>query len=461
MRIRLSLVQNSFVGASWFLLVACSGSTPNSGDQPSAASGGNNATTGQGGNTSVGNGGAAQVGGNQTTTSASTGGTTTSTGTGGVAPSNGGAVATGGATGAGGSPAAGGVTTSVGGATTTVGGATNRGGATTGVGGATSNGGNTARGGTTSTGGSTSTSTCVDTPRSSESCADAKAWGFCTQTWFSNCQVTCGTCSSGSGNGGAPSAGGATSTTVGGGSATGGAATTATGGSTGGASVPLLSNGTQGKTTRYWDCCKPSCGWKANAQAAGKSSPATSCAKDGSTTVGPDDKNACEGGPAYQCNWGAPWQAGPNLSYGYAAFNGSNCGKCYQLDFTGTGDNAGAKALAGKTMIVQAVNIGSIEANQFDLLIPGGGVGVMDACTKNNAQWGAGTGGAQYGGFLTTCGTNMSCITDMCKTAFGSNAALMAGCSWFVGWFGAANNPGIKYAEVSCPAELSSKSGLR
>jgi hypothetical protein len=226
--------------------------------------------------------------------------------------------------------------------------------------------------------------------------------------------------------------------------------------------VTPLTNGTDGRTTRYWDCCKPSCAWKANAQSAGKSNPATSCGKDGGSQVGADTQSVCSGGSAYQCNWGVPWQVSSTLSYGYAAFNGTNCGKCYQLDFTGAGDNPGAQTLKGKSMIVQAINIGDIGANHFDILIPGGGVGANNGCSGGNGMWTSGAAtGVTYGGFLATCGNNASCITDMCKAAFGSNTSLMAGCTWFTGWFAAANNPGIKYAEVSCPGEITTKSGLR
>ena len=36
--------------------------------------------------------------------------------------------------------------------------------------------------------------------------------------------------------------------------------------------ITRLNGGTGGTTTRYWDCCKPSCGWTANA-----SNPVNSC----------------------------------------------------------------------------------------------------------------------------------------------------------------------------------------
>jgi hypothetical protein len=55
-----------------------------------------------------------------------------------------------------------------------------------------------------------------------------------------------------------------------------------------------------GKTTRYWDCCKGSCGW------AGKASvnkPITSCDKNDNPLSNMAAKNACDtgGGEAYMC----------------------------------------------------------------------------------------------------------------------------------------------------------------
>jgi hypothetical protein len=225
-----------------------------------------------------------------------------------------------------------------------------------------------------------------------------------------------------------------------------------------------LTNGKDGTTTRYWDCCKPSCGWSANAAQNGKS-PTRSCSIDGTTTVSADTQSACTGGTAYQCFAAAPWAVSDTLAYGFAATGGGNasCGKCYQLDFTGTGDNGNASALSKKSMIVQAINIGSdVASSQFDLLIPGGGFGIYNACagSSSTAQWGNVNGGAQYGGFLSTCGTNMSCVTNMCQAAFGNKPALMAGCQWFTTWFNGASNPRIKYAEVPCPAALTAKSGM-
>ena len=283
---------------------------------------------------------------------------------------------------------------------------------------------------------------CTDiVPPGNDSCANAVEWGWCTADWIGDyCAATCGRCGSSSDGGTGAGTGG---------SATGGGSASPTGGTgSGDLSVPRLNGGQQATTTRYWDCCKPSCAWAGNV---GGMQPATACGNDGNSTVGADAKNACEsGGTAFQCNWGVPWQVGPSLSYGYVAFNSGGCGTCYQLDFPN-----------GKTMIVQVINIGAMSGTNFDLLIPGGGVGAMNACTQNGTMWGNVDAGAQHGGFLATCGPNMSCITDMCQNAFGSNAALMAGCEWFTGWFGAQDNPNVTYAQTDCPAEITNKSGLR
>lgn len=65
--------------------------------------------------------------------------------------------------------------------------------------------------------------TCTDTPRPYETCANAKAWGFCGQSWFAGyCDITCGVCSAGTGGASSVAATGGASSV----SATGGAAAT-------------------------------------------------------------------------------------------------------------------------------------------------------------------------------------------------------------------------------------------
>jgi hypothetical protein len=264
------------------------------------------------------------------------------------------------------------------------------------------------------------------------------------------------------GSGGGPSAGG------------GGPGSTAGSGS----SVPPIQGGCDGYATRYWDCCKPHCGWKDNAPAG--ANPLAACDKaDNSLGGSYDAKNACEaGGTAYLCHAMVPWAVNDKVAYGYtavAASGGDICGRCYQLQFTGVSKNAGedpgSAALAGKSMIVQATNIGGdVGSGQFDINVPGGGVGMYNACSS---QWGvpAGDLGEQYGGFLPTCKQQVgrtdhaalkSCVMQSCMNVFEAHGLteLAAGCRWFVDWFEVADNPSVKYKEVACPSELSGK-GIR
>ncbi len=258
-----------------------------------------------------------------------------------------------------------------------------------------------------------------------------------------------------------PSTGGVPATAVrnaGGSSPTGGRAPTGGSKATGGTSTTGSLNppitGSEGFATRYWDCCKPSCAW---------STAVPACQQDGKTRI--SDRNAksgCDsGGNAYECYDFAPWyDAATNLSYGFAAYNAAGCGACFQLQFTGTsnGSATGAAAIKGKQMIVQIINIGNIAAGQFDLLIPGGGVGERTAgCT---AQWGSVELGATYGGLLLSCDNDPTCMAGKCQSVFGNIPAMLAGCNWFTGWFSSADNPKVIYKQVSCPSQLTSKSGI-
>jgi hypothetical protein len=153
------------------------------------------------------------------------------------------------------------------------------------------------------------------------------------------------------------------------------------------------------------------------------------------------------------CYWGAPWSVSSTVSYGYAAYNGVACGTCYQLDFTGGAAN-------GKSMIVQVINIGGLSAGQFDLLIPGGGVGAMNACNANGNMWNGLNLGEQFGGLLKSCNNDCSCMKQKCQSAFGSNSAMLAGCNWFTDWFQCADNPSIVYKQISCPSDITNKSGI-
>lgn len=241
---------------------------------------------------------------------------------------------------------------------------------------------------------------------------------------------------------------------------------------------PPVQGGSTGWSTRYWDCCKPHCGWRGNTQHFGD--PLPSCDANNNIVADENATSGCTGGGAYTCYNLAPWvePSNPNISYGYAATHANSdiCGRCYQLEFTGPSSNSpndpGSEALRGKTMIVQATNIGGdVGSGQFDLLIPGGGVGLFNGCST---QWGIPSNqlGAQYGGLLTACKQELggnrsrqeykSCLANKCRNVFGSRGLnqLEQGCLWHAEWFEAADNPGFRYKEIACPSELSDKTGM-
>jgi len=83
-----------------------------------------------------------------------------------------------------------------------------------------------------------------------------------------------------------------------------------------------------GVTTRYWDCCKASCGWAGKASV---SEPVLTCQKDGVTAAGVNEQSGCNGGPAYMCNNQQPWSISANLSYGYAAAHIAVCISAYKF----------------------------------------------------------------------------------------------------------------------------------
>lgn len=293
-----------------------------------------------------------------------------------------------------------------------------------------------------------------------EPCSIWVDWGHCGADWLQGfCNKTCGRCSGSSSSSGSGGSTGATSTKSGGSGATVGT-TSAT--LSGGPTVSRLGNDAQvGYATRYWDCCKPHCAWPGNANGNMRM-----CTEQNQSLGDSGASSSCDGGPAYTCWDMAPWAVSDTLAYGYAATpgGGSDCGKCYQLDFTGESkDNPGddgAKAIANKTMIVQATNKGyDVAGGQFDLLIPGGGVGAFNGCSK---QWKVDNSqlGAQYGGFALSCNYDKECTRKKCESVFASMEPLRKGCLFYVDWLETADNPRVRYKQVPCPAALSSKSGI-
>ncbi|KAJ4358374.1 uncharacterized protein N0V89_002956 [Didymosphaeria variabile] len=200
-----------------------------------------------------------------------------------------------------------------------------------------------------------------------------------------------------------------------------------------------------GKTTRYWDCCKGSCGWAGKAPV---NQPIRSCDKSDNPLADMAAKSACDngGGVAHMCSNQSPWAVDDKLAYGFAAVKlaGSTenawCCSCYELTFT-------SGPVAGQQLVVQATNTGGdLGQNHFDLAMPGGGVGLFNACTN---QWGAPPNGwgAQYGGISKQSDCD------------GFPEKLKAGCNWRFDWFKGADNPDVTFKKVTCPKAITDKSG--
>ena len=225
-----------------------------------------------------------------------------------------------------------------------------------------------------------------------------------------------------------------------------------------------------GWATRYWDCCKPSCSWQENSGG----NPARQCTNKGKTeSTDWGGGSVCSGGGLMTCTSQIPFTVDgcDNLGFAFAAVpasNGGQCGHCYELTFTGEGHynstNANTKTLKklGKKLIIMATNIGGdVQQGQFDIMIPGGGVGMFNGCSS----MGWGNQGEQYGGLLSVCekendyaaGKMKSCLTSKCNSAFSGDSQAKEGCLFLANFLEAAGNPEHTYKEVECPDVLKQK----
>ena len=219
--------------------------------------------------------------------------------------------------------------------------------------------------------------------------------------------------------------------------------------------------GQQGFATRYWDCCMPHCSWPEHGGAA------KTCDAKGKNPIGNTNGSICSGGQGTTCTSQIPIIVSDKLAYAFAATPGNDatCGKCFALTFTGTGKyetKANHKALAGKTLVVMASNIGyDVQGGQFDIMIPGGGVGAFNGC----AGMGWGAQGKQYGGLLSDCEEEVGyngdlltkrkeCLTKKCNSSFANDPQAKEGCLFLATWMEAAGNPNHTYKEVPCPQAL-------
>lgn len=265
----------------------------------------------------------------------------------------------------------------------------------------------------------------------------------CNADWFIKggyCKQSCGRCKPPSNGGGS----GGTGNSGGGGSGNPGNP---------GPSLPDITSGEVYFATRYWDCCKTHCATNAGAK---------SCGRDGVSHDG--GGSACVGGSAYACYSEAPRAIGTNVSYGYVAVPNPQCHKCYHIQFTGQGqynpNDPGSQRIAGKHMIVKVSNTGhDVQSKQFDLMIPGGGVGVNPGACRQ--QWGDIDFGATYGGFLSyddkicyegNIDQRRACVRQKCMQL--PEGGARDGCIWWVDWLQLADNPQFRFREIDCPADI-------
>jgi hypothetical protein len=239
--------------------------------------------------------------------------------------------------------------------------------------------------------------------------------------------------------------------------------------STGCPNIQTKGGGGSGWATRYWDCCKPSCSWNENA--GGKlSRQCTNKGRSQDTNYG--NGSVCDGGgSAMTCISQIPFTVDgcSDMAFAFAAVpasNGGQCGKCFQLTFTGAGHynstNSNTNAIKGKKLIIMVTNVGhDVEQGQFDIMIPGGGVGAFNGC----ASMGWGNQGQQYGGLLSDCETEtgynansyQECLRNKCNSAFSSDSDAKKGCLFLAEFMHAAGNPEHNYVEVECPNVLKDK----
>ena len=160
------------------------------------------------------------------------------------------------------------------------------------------------------------------------------------------------------------------------------------------------------------------------------------------------------------------------IGYAFGAVPGADskgtCGKCFKLTFTGEGKfetRGNHKALKGKQLIIMASNIGyDVEGGQFDIMIPGGGVGAYNGCSNTLGD----NLGERYGGLLSDCENEIGydgsddeiykqrkeCLSEKCKKVFNKNEQALKGCMFLVNFLEAAGNPVHDYEPVDCPQEL-------
>ncbi|KAI8132779.1 hypothetical protein DS838_001875 [Geotrichum bryndzae] len=201
-----------------------------------------------------------------------------------------------------------------------------------------------------------------------------------------------------------------------------------------------------GKTTRYWDCCKPSCSWSGKADV---SSPVAACKADGKTISDVNDQSGCNGGDSYMCSNQQPFALNSTLAFGFVAasmvgYGESNmCCTCVLLTF-----NDGP--VAGKQMVAQVTNTGSdLSSNHFDIAMPGGGFGIFSQGCPNQWNSPASNWGQTYGGVSSA---------SECSNL---PSELQTGCDWRWDFLENADNPSVSFVEIECPSQITDITGCK
>ena len=195
--------------------------------------------------------------------------------------------------------------------------------------------------------------------------------------------------------------------------------------------------------------------------AAGASGVVRACNMHGQVINDENARNGCDSdGWAFTCPSMDPWAVNNKLAFAFAAknsYNGWKCGECYELEFDGgKHDKGGTKipgalpGMAGKVLIVQAINSGAMgEYNDqhFDIMMPGGGPGHNNACAK---QYGNYDFGDIWGGFRLDERRKCDTLPPVQRK----------GCYWRFDWGQGWNNPSMRFRRIKCPRELTDKSGI-
>ena len=210
------------------------------------------------------------------------------------------------------------------------------------------------------------------------------------------------------------------------------------------------------KTTRYWDCCKPSCAWPNNANKLGSVNAAVkTCSRDGSYLTDQNSKNICSGGgtnngPAYSCVDQQPWEVTSTVAYGFAAAN-LPCSVCYEMRFTST-----SLSSSNKRMVLQVTNSGSDLGDvHFDIQLPGGGFGIFNGCSGQ-----APNGQGQFNQPESAWGARYGGVSSI-SACSGLPSELRSGCEFRFGWFENADNPAAEVRRVRCPNAIIDITGSR